>query len=297
VKTSLYDKYTIGISSETEVCYLRGILPDSATKYEPGKKGLPGTRLISDEGIQSYFYCPEIVWRLRGRPFSLSILLNIEDWKTSEDVPVDIFSFGSSVGGHKPLITLRKIYWGSKDLRLSILFGNVKYTVKKINVNKWLNKWVHLMVTWSPEGAVVYVNGRKSGRSSKVSRTHVHLRDLNEPGFYIGKITRRAKKLGEFDGTVSSLLFWDQKLTRQEARNTYRFYQDLIESSNAISDENGQLEREFLISPKMLQFLVDYKNKSCLTKPLTLTELRLEQCHIPDIGDSSNYVYNDYVEY
>lgn len=103
--------------------------------------------------------------------------------------------------------------------------------------------------------------------------------------------------VGEFDGTVSSLLFWDQKLTRQEARNTYRFYQDLIESSNAISDENGQLEREFLISPKMLQFLVDYKNKSCLTKPLTLTELRLEQCHIPDIGDSSNYVYNDYVEY
>merc|ERR1739838_1226041 len=60
--------------------------------------------------------------------------------KTSEDVPVDIFSFGSSVGGHKPLITLRKIYWGSKDLRLSILFGNVKYTVKKINVNEWLNK-------------------------------------------------------------------------------------------------------------------------------------------------------------
>jgi len=204
--------------------------------------------------------------------FTVSILIYLSSIPSSSHTK--IFSIGKSEA--KPFINFRIQRWGRKDAKFSVISRRNKY-ITRLRTNNWIGRWVHLVATWHPrDGNSVFVDGVKQGwsyviRSRSAPRVSFTTRDI---ALFVGS-SIKTKKIQKtvFDGYLTSLVLWNQSLSDQQSRETYRFYESHLTKSN--------LEAPLLIAPFMMKFLTGLfwpEFNHCFKKEMSLKDFTELSC-------------------
>nr|CAB3229046.1 alpha-2-macroglobulin homolog precursor [Phallusia mammillata] len=234
---------------------------------------IPGTSInpktLTDKRKQ-YFTCSDPVLKRRLNAttgFTVSLLVRITSYAVHR--PMVFVNYGER---SKTVFKFEKLWW-MNAYRFSVNYGNRVYRVRGItSAHIPLNQWNHIVLTWkagesiilNQSGAKVYVNGQRVGVSSAFITYPVP--PPANPMLTIGASSDTIEwKKGYVNGGFSSVGFWSQELTQQEAISLYSFYRDLIGPNNSHPS----------ITARQLQHFSPMDLKQCFKATWTLDSLYL----------------------